>query len=186
MKVSDRILGGQGHPWCHGWPCLTQRKIPWKFCVDIFIRSVSRMGVLVGRWEFLTGDLEDMDDLFWPQRRYPESFVLISLIEVCQEWGVLRGGTWRTLRVPDRRLWEQGHSWCHQRPCFTQRKIPWKFCVDILIRSVLRMGGPSWGYLGDVKGSWQRTWMTGSSLMSWMILFYPKEDTMKVSCWYLY
>ena len=26
----------------HGWPCLTLRKIPRKFCVDIFIRSVSR------------------------------------------------------------------------------------------------------------------------------------------------
>ena len=25
---------GQGHPSCHGWSCLTLRKIPWKFCAD--------------------------------------------------------------------------------------------------------------------------------------------------------
>ena len=46
-----------------------------------------------------------MDDLILPQGRYPESFMLISLLEVCQEWGVLHGGTWRTLRVPD---WTHG------------------------------------------------------------------------------
>ena len=28
----------------------------------------------------------------------------ISSLEVRQEWGLLHGGTWRTLRVPDRRL----------------------------------------------------------------------------------
>ena len=35
---------------------------------------------------------------------FSESFVLISLLKMCQEWGVLQGGTWRMLRVPDRRL----------------------------------------------------------------------------------
>ena len=37
-----------------------------------------------------------MNDVFLPQGRYPETFVFISQLEVCQE-----GGTWRTLRVPD-------------------------------------------------------------------------------------
>ena len=32
-----------------------------------------------------------MDDLILPQGRYPESFMLISLLEVCQEWGVKKG-----------------------------------------------------------------------------------------------
>ena len=32
-----------------------------------------------------------MVDLILPQGRYPESFVLISLLEVCQEWGVKKG-----------------------------------------------------------------------------------------------
>ena len=79
---------------------------------------------------FLTGDLEDrvildvMDDFVLPKGKYPESFVLISLLEVCQEGGVLPGGTWRTLRVPDRRLGGQGHSLCHEGPCLTQKKIP--------------------------------------------------------------
>ena len=38
-----------------------------------------------------------MGDLVWPQWRYPESFVLISLLEVCQEWGSFMrvlGGCW--------------------------------------------------------------------------------------------
>ena len=63
----------------------------WKFCVDIFIRSVSRMG--------------------------------------CPSWG-----TWRTLRVPDRRLWKQGYPWCHALPCLTPRKVIWKFGVNIFLR----------------------------------------------------
>ena len=53
------------------------------------------MGVRGGHCGFPTGDMEDMvildviDDLILPQGRYPESFVLISLLEVCQEWGYL-------------------------------------------------------------------------------------------------
>ena len=44
---------------------------------------------------FLTEDLEGraipdvMDNLILPQGRYLESFVLISLSGVCQEWGNL-------------------------------------------------------------------------------------------------
>ena len=143
LMVPDRILGWQSHLRCQGLPCLTPRKIPWKF-------------------------------------------LLISLLEVCQEWGVLCGGTWRTLRVPDRILGWQDHLWCHGLPCLTPRKIPWKFCVNIFIRSVSRMEGPSWRYLEDVDGSWQKAWMTGSSLMSRITMFDLKKDTLKVSCWYLY
>ena len=29
-----------------------------------------------------------MNDVFLPQERYPENFVFISQLEVCQEWGV--------------------------------------------------------------------------------------------------
>ena len=60
-------------------------------------------------------DIEDMvvpdimNDVFLPQGRYPENFMSISQLEVCQEGGVKKGGTWRTLRVPDRRLGGQGH-----------------------------------------------------------------------------
>ena len=41
----------------------------------------------------LTGDMDNrvildiMNDVLLPQGRYPESFVLISLLEVCQEQG---------------------------------------------------------------------------------------------------
>ena len=51
-----------------------------------------------------------MNDDFLPQGRYPENFALISLLEVCQEGGgVKKGGTWRTLWVPDRRHVGLGH-----------------------------------------------------------------------------
>ena len=54
--------------------------------------------------------LQSMDDLDTLQGRYPENFVLISQLEVCQEGGVKKGGTWRTLGIPDRRHGGQGHS----------------------------------------------------------------------------
>ena len=62
----------------------------------------------------MTGDREDMvisvimNYVFSPQGRYPENLVLISQLEVCQEGGVEKGGTWRMLRVPDWR--HGGHS----------------------------------------------------------------------------
>ena len=52
---------------------------------------------------FLIGDMDDrvipdiMQDVYLPLGRYPENFVSISLLEVCQEGGVKTGGTWRTL-----------------------------------------------------------------------------------------
>ena len=51
-----------------------------------------------------------MDDLGRVQGRYPENFVLISQLEVCQEGDVKKGGTWRMLVVPDRINDRQGHS----------------------------------------------------------------------------
>ena len=63
----------------------------------------------------LTGDLEDrvipdvMNHVFLPQGTYPKKFVLISKLEVCQEGGVKKGGTWRMLGVPDGRHGEQIH-----------------------------------------------------------------------------
>ena len=86
----------------------TQRKIPWKFCVDISIRSVSRMGVNKScTWRTLRVPDQRHGGLghswchewcFLPQGRYPENFVLISLLEVCQEGAGSRrgvpGGHW--------------------------------------------------------------------------------------------
>ena len=42
-----------------------------------------------------------MNDVFFTPSKIPENFVLISQLEVCQEGGVKKGGTWRTLMVPD-------------------------------------------------------------------------------------
>ena len=70
-------------------------------CVCLFVLSgmgrkcVRRGGVKKGgTWRtlgFLTGDMEDrvildvMNDVLLPHGRYPENFVLISQLEVCQE-----------------------------------------------------------------------------------------------------
>ena len=51
-----------------------------------------------------------MNDVLLPQGRYPENLVLISQLEEGQEGGgVKKGGTWRTLRVPD---WRHGEHGC--------------------------------------------------------------------------
>ena len=49
-----------------------------------------------------------MNDVFFPKE--DDNFVLISQLEVCQEGVVKKGGTWRTLRVPDQRHGGHGHS----------------------------------------------------------------------------
>ena len=56
------------------------------------------------------------------------------------------------LRVPDRRLRGQSSlmSWM---TLVNPNKDTVKFRVDIFIRSVSRMGDPSWGYLEVVEGS---------------------------------
>ena len=90
LRVPDLTPEGQGNPWFHWWPCLTQRKIPWKFHVAIFIISVSRRGVL-------------------------------------------QGGTWRKMRVPDWADGGQVHPWCPGRHWWTPRVISWKFQVNIFI-----------------------------------------------------
>ena len=44
-----------------------------------------------------------MSNIIVPQGIYPENFVLISELEVSQEVGVKKGGTWQTLSVPAQR-----------------------------------------------------------------------------------
>ena len=50
-----------------------------------------------------------MDDLILLQRRYPKSFLLIFLSEVCQVGGVLEESTCRMLMVSDQTNRGQGH-----------------------------------------------------------------------------
>ena len=144
-------------------------------CWYLYYKCV-RNGGSRGHWGFLTGGLENMeildvvDDLTLPQRRYPESLVLMSLLEVYQEFGVKKGSTWRMLRVPDQRIAGHGHSCCHGWSYFTLRKILWKFCFDIFIRSVSQMGGQKGWYLDDIKGSWLNTWIMWSCLMLFMTM----------------
>ena len=108
LKVLEWRLGAKCHMLGHWWSYFTPRKVTWKCCIHIFIRSVSRIGgplrgLFRGQWGLLAGDLEDSvihygnDGTILPQGRYSESFVFISLLDVSQEWesfwGVL-GGHW--------------------------------------------------------------------------------------------
>ena len=68
------------------------------------------MGFRPLTWAFGRVTIQSMDDLGRLQGRYPQNFVLISQLDVCQEGGVKKGGTWRTLGIPDQRHEKQGHS----------------------------------------------------------------------------
>ena len=61
-----------------------------------------------------------------------------------------------------------------------------RLCYYLYFWKCIRNRGSRRGYSEDVDSSWQKTGRTGSSLMSWMMFFYPKEDTLKVLVWYLY
>ena len=63
------------------------------------------MGLRPITWAFGPITIQSMDDLGRLQGRWPENFVLISQLEVCQEGGLKKGGTWRTLSAPD---WRHG------------------------------------------------------------------------------
>ena len=52
--------------------------------------------------------LDVMDDIF-----NPESFILISLLDLCLEVEIKTEGTLRKGRVPDWRHEGQGHPQCH-------------------------------------------------------------------------
>ena len=123
--------------------------------------------------------------VFFTLRKIPRKFCVDILIRSVSGRGGQEEGTWMTLWVPDWRHGGQSHSWRHEWCSFTPRKIPWKFRVDISIRSVSRRGDQEGGYLEDVEGSWPETWKTGSYLTSWMMFFYPKEYTLKILSWYL-
>ena len=102
-----------------------------------------------------------MDDLDRLQGRYPENFVFMSQLEVCQEGGYLKDieawgfltGDMEDMVIPD-----------IMNDVFYPNE-------DILkIKSVSRRGGQEERYLEDVEGSWQETWRTWSFLTSWIML----------------
>ena len=153
LRVPERRHEGHGYPWCHEWCFFTPRKIPWKFHVDISIISVSRRR---STWRTLRvpdqrhgglGHSWHHECFFLPLGRYPENFVLISQLEVCQigasrrgllggHWGFLTGDL-DDMVIPD----------IMNDVLLTPRKIPWKFYVDISMESVSGRGFQGGGYL---------------------------------------
>ena len=68
-------------------------------------------------------------------KKIPRRFMLISLLEVCQEGGgVKKESAWRTLRVPDRRLGWHDHFWHYEWCFYTPGNLFWKFQINIPIR----------------------------------------------------
>ena len=53
--------------------------------------SAHHLGLRPIPWAFSPITIQSMDDLDRLQGRYPENFVLISQLEVCQEEGVKKG-----------------------------------------------------------------------------------------------
>ena len=84
-------------------------------------------------------------------------------------------------RVPDQIYGGYGHSWCHEWCFFTPRRYPENF-VLISQLEVCQKGG----YLKDVEGSWQETWMTGSTMMFLMYWVDPMDHMLKVLWHFLY
>ena len=143
LRVPDWRHGWQGNTCRHEWCSFTLRNIPWKFCVNISIRSVSRRGVKKGvTWRMLRvpdqwlgwhGHSWSHEWCSSTPRKIPWKFCVDISIRSVSEWGVKKGGTWRTLRVPDQRHGWQGHSWRHEWCSFTLRNLPWKFQINIFI-----------------------------------------------------
>ena len=143
LMVSDRRLGGCGLSCGYGWSYFTPRKIPWKFCVDIFIRSVSGMGGQEGgSWRMLRvldwrlrGHCLSWGHgwYYFTPRTIPWKFCVDIFIGRVSGMGGQEGGTWRTLRVPDRRHGGYGHPWCYGWPWWTPRIISWKFQIVIFV-----------------------------------------------------
>ena len=127
--------------WYLKWKCVRMRE--------------SRKGVLGKCWGHLTRDMDNrfipdvLKDIFYPNE-CTLKFLCWYLYWRCIRKGGQKGGTWRTLSDPDQRYGWQGHSWRLEWCSFTLRNIPWKFCVNISIRSVSRRGvkkGVTWRML---------------------------------------
>ena len=74
-------------------------------------------------------------------------------------------------------------SW---RALFYTEEIPWKFDVDLFIRSVSRREVLHGGTLLTFRVPHWRHRGKGPHICHWWIYFTPKEDTMKVSCQNIY
>ena len=65
----------------------------------IFFSKTRILGLWLGLWPITWAcgqiTIQFMDDLGRPQERYPEIFMLISLLEVCQESGVKKVGAYK-------------------------------------------------------------------------------------------
>ena len=102
------------------------------------------------------------------QGRYPENFVLISQLEVCQEGGVKKEGTWMMLWFPDQRHGGDSCSWHHEWCFLTKGRYP----ENLVLISQLEEGqeegvkkGGAWrtlrvpdGRHGGLGHSWRHEW----------------------------
>ena len=86
---------------------------------------------------------------------------------------------------------EQGHFEAMLPEGNNSGKVFYGFWHDYM-RKVLSFGSVSWLQvqeevtLMDIERSWPDTWWLWSFLMPCFILYYPKENILKVLCWHLY
>ena len=124
MRIPDWSQGGQGHPWCNKWCFFTPRRISWKLCVDILIGSVSRRGVKKrGTWRTLRVPDQSLGGhryswcyewwFFTPKEATLNILCWYLNWKCVRKGGIKKRGTWRTLKVPDWSLGQQGYPLCN-------------------------------------------------------------------------
>ena len=113
-----------------------------------------------------------MNHVLLLQGRYLENFTLY-LNGKCLKKGGQEGGYLEDVEGSWPETWRTCSFMMSWMMFFILRKIPWKVCVYILIRSVSRRGGHEEWYLEDIEGSWPETWRTWLFLTSWMMFFTP-------------
>ena len=113
---------------------------------------------------------------------YPKENTLKILCWYLNKKCVRKGGLRRGVQTHS----GHGHSCCHKWCFFTPRKIPQKFVLISQLEVCQEgVGGQEGGYLEEVEGSWPETWRHDPSWRHKWCFFYPKEDILKILCWYL-
>ena len=141
LKVPDWIPGGWGHSWHHGSSWYVNLDLFAKFQLSSMNRSVSRTPrpqshtwrtLMVPDWRLGGwGHPWCHGSSWYVNLDLCAKFQLSSMIRSVSRTPRPRSHTWRTLMVPDWRLWGWSHPWHVGSSWETPRKLSWKFREDL-------------------------------------------------------
>ena len=143
-----------------------------------------RVGLWPSTWAFDPVTIKFMDDLGRPKGSYPDIFMFISLLEMCQESGIKKGCTFRDLTVPDQRHGRTGSSSTIWLIFFHSKWETVKFFWWYLNQRACQEWGLKKG--GTWRILWVPDWKHGTHVHSlrYEWLFYLKEYTLKIWRWF--